>query len=262
MGARSRAPSLLLVAAVAGILLVACGAADKRALDGSTSCPRLDIPSEGTEQLYREYLRGLRSQPACAEAWEATLLVHIGEVSIQKDDTATGAQFVGLGTKVVRCSIEGRQCFVPVKLKRDPLGFASITATVKYKRIDHAVSVDLVRDGAVDVDSRFVNCQHGEACELPVDLLDLLRAPRGVIHVVATTRPTAEEIAHEKAEAIRLKEERFAACYEDCFTRANAPLKSQGQAQLSKLYLRWFDRTESKRCRIECTPPIGTEASK
>ena len=247
--------------ALMGLLMLACGATEKRTQESADreACPTLDIPSEGTEHMYREYLLSLRSQRRCAETWQATLLLHIQEVSIEKDEAATGARFVELGSKVKRCSIEARQCFLPVKLKRDPLGFAYITAIVKHKRLGNAVSLDLVRSGAIG-EARFMNCPPGEACELPVDLLDLLRAPRGTISVVAATRQTAEELAQQKAEEARLEEERFHACYAECFARSNALIEPKGQPHLSKLFLRWFDKTERKKCRIECTPAIGVQA--
>lgn len=243
------------------LLLLACGASSKRELDARSTCPSLEIPSEGTEQAYREYLLSLRTRQACAEQWEATILMHIQEVAVQKDEGTNGARFIELGQRVDRCSLEARQCFVPIKVKRGLPGFHHISASVTHKRLDHSMSLDLVRDGAIGADGRFMNCQHGEACELPVDLLDLLRAPRGVVWVDAVTRETPEEIAHRKAEEARLEEERFNACFEECFARSNALLEPPLQHPLSKIFLRWYDRTERKKCRVGCMPPVGAPAS-
>ena len=244
------------------LLLVACGATEKRTQDGPVACPPLDIPQQGTEQEYRDYLRSLRSQPLCAEAWQPMLLKHVQGMAIKKDDASTGASFVELGPAISRCSIEARQCFVPVKLTRDLLGFAYITSSVKDDRIESHGALDLVRNGALSTDARYLkNCALGEACELPVDLLDILRAPKGAITVVASKRPLAEEIAKQKAEEARLEEERVKTCIQDCFAAAKARPKPKGQPPLAESFQRKLDDIEREKCRVTCTTPAGTSGT-
>lgn len=254
---------------VAAFIVVACGASEKRSSDNRptppapVACPPLDIPAQGTEQTYRDYLRSLRSQTLCAEPWQATLLKHVEGISIKKDEASTGASFVELGSKIGRCSIEARQCFVSVKLKRDLLGFAYVSATLKDERVDNPGSLDLVRNGAISPDARFMkNCPPGEACELPVDLLDLLRAPKGTVSVVAAKRPLADEIAAQKAEEARLEEERIKTCEVECFARAKARPKPKGQPPLAESFQKKLDEIERKKCHTECTQPSGVSAPK
>lgn len=266
MALRTRA---LCFPVVVGLFLLACGAAEKRPQDekrpqeGPVACPPLDIPQQGSEQVYREYLRSLRSQRACAEGWQATLLKYVQNISIKKDDASTGARFVELGPTVERCSIEARQCFVPVKLKREVIGFAYITASVKDERLDNAGSIDLIRNGVIGAEARFMkNCPPGEACELPVDLLDLLRAPKGTLSVVAATRPLTEEIAQQKAEEARIEEERVKTCAQECFARFKARPRPKGQPTYAESFQRKIDENERAKCHTECTTPAGAAQPK
>lgn len=254
-----------------GFLIVACGASEKRATpEGTTvqsqapvACPPLDIPQRGTEQSFRDYLRGLRSQPLCAEPWQATLLKYVQELAIKKDEASNGAKYVEIGSSVSRCSIEARQCFVPVKLKRDLLGFSTVSAVMKDDRLDNAAPIELVHNGAIGADARFMkNCPSGEACEFPIDLLDLLRAPKGSLLVTATTRPLAEEIAAQKAEEARLEEERIKTCEKDCFTAWKTKPKPKGTPSYAESFQKKLDESQRGKCHVECTTPAGASQPK